>query len=188
MSLTETKVGRAAALTITMVTLFVLAVLGVSFLIVTISGLPFSLDLPIPARIFGVVILMAGLAVMGWLFEYRGPANVILSTYVSFVKSARKIPLSERSGRKETFVVGGPQRYVRHPLYFGVIVMVIGWALLTSRTFVFISIVLFVLWFRYVVIPFEEKELYALFGEEYKEYADETPMLFPFTKSKRRGL
>lgn len=182
----EVKVGRAAAFTIPMVTLFVLAVLGASYLIAAMLGLPFSIDLPVVVRAFGGVVLAAGFAVMVWLFENRGASNVIVSTYVSFVKSFRRTPLAESSGRTEAFVVGGPQKYVRHPLYFGVVVMVIGWALLTARTFVFISTVIFLAWFRLVVIPFEERELRALFGEEYRRYAEETPTFVPFTKRRRR--
>jgi protein-S-isoprenylcysteine O-methyltransferase Ste14 len=36
------------------------------------------------------------------------------------------------------------------------------------------------------MIPFEEKELLALFGDQYARYVDGVPMLFPFTKGEKR--
>jgi len=111
-----------------------------------------------------------------------------VSTYVTFSKSFRRVPLTEQSGRTEPLVVNGPQKHVRNPLYFGVVVMVLGWAILTSYAFIFVATVVILLWFGLVVIPFEERELRALFGEEYRRYSDETPMIIPFTKRKKRQV
>ncbi len=43
---------------------------------------------------------------------------------------------------------------------------------------------LFVLWFRVVVIRFEEQELRALFGDEYESYAKAVPMLLPSLRAR----
>jgi protein-S-isoprenylcysteine O-methyltransferase Ste14 len=37
-----------------------------------------------------------------------------------------------------------------------------------------------------VQIPFEEKELRAIFGEKYAQYSKDVPMLIPFTKRNRK--
>jgi protein-S-isoprenylcysteine O-methyltransferase Ste14 len=42
------------------------------------------------------------------------------------------------------------------------------------------------LWIRFVQAPFEEKEMRALFGESYTDYARAVPMLLPFTTRKRK--
>jgi protein-S-isoprenylcysteine O-methyltransferase Ste14 len=184
--MSEPSVGRAAAVAFPIIVIVVLILFGVSYLISTLFGFPFSLGLPVAVRVVGGFVMLAGLSVMGWVFSYRSPANVIVSTYVTFAKLFRRVPMAEKAGRTEPLVVGGPQKYVRSPLYFGVVVMVLGWAMLTAYTFVFVATVVILLWFGLVLIPFEERELQALFGEEWKRYSDQTPMLIPFTKREKR--
>jgi protein-S-isoprenylcysteine O-methyltransferase Ste14 len=123
---------------------------------------------------------------MIWVFKHRNPRNVIASTYVTFTKMFGKTPVAEKAGRTEPLTVDGPQKYVRNPLYFGVIVMVLGWAVLTGYPYIFIATLVVLIWFGLVLIPFEERELHALFGVEWEGYSQETPMLFPFAKRKRR--
>lgn len=130
-------------------------------------------------------MVVAGIGAAAWVFGYRSPADMIVSTYLTFMKLLGRASVSDPSGRKEPLVVVGPQRYVRHPLYLGVIVMTFGWAFAGGVTFVLVGAVGVLLWFRLVLIPFEEKELRALFGEEFVRYAELVPMLVPFTKRKR---
>jgi protein-S-isoprenylcysteine O-methyltransferase Ste14 len=123
---------------------------------------------------------------IAWTFSNRNPAHVIVSTYVTLTKPLKRIPAEERAGRSEPLIVSGPQKYTRNPLYFGVVVMVLGWAILTAISFLFVATVVLLLWFGLILIPFEERELHALFGDEWVRYSRETPMLFPFTKRKQR--
>jgi len=182
----EADVGRAPIIFLAIAAL-VVGLFALSFLISTLLGFPFALGLPIEVRLAGSAIVLVGLVMMGWVFGYRKPADVMISTYVTFMKLFKGTPVAEMAGRTEPLLVGGPQRYVRNPLYFGIVVMVLGWAALTGYSFVFIATVALLLWFGLVLIPFEERELYALFGEQWKKYSDETPMLIPFTK-RRKGV
>jgi len=183
----ETKVGKAPIIFL-VIAVLVGGLFVLSFLISTLLGLPFSLGLPIEVRLVGGAIVIAGLAMMGWVFRYRRPADMMVSTYVTFVKLFKGTPVAERAGRTEPLIVGGPQKYVRNPLYFGIVVMVLGWAVLTGNSFVFIATVLLLLWFGVVLIPFEEREMRALFGEAWKSYSDVTPTLIPFTKRRKRAV
>ena len=185
MGMSEPGTRKAAAVAIPLIALVILALFGVSVLISSGLGLRISLGLPVLARAIGGVFVVAGLALMGWVFLHRGPSSVIVSTYITFTKILRRVPVADRAGRTEPLVVSGPQKYVRSPLYLGVVVMVFGWALFSSNTFVFVATVILLLWFGAVLIPFEERELKALFGEAWEAYVDETPMLIPFTKRKR---
>jgi protein-S-isoprenylcysteine O-methyltransferase Ste14 len=68
---------------------------------------------------------------------------------------------------------------VRHPIYFGSIITILGLVILT------LSILSFIIWliivvFYYYVSRHEEKLLIAKFGKEYEEYMRKVPMLFPF--------
>jgi protein-S-isoprenylcysteine O-methyltransferase Ste14 len=185
---TKATTGRAAAVAVPLIIVVVSALFAVSYLLSTVLGLPFSLSLPTVVRVLGGALVLAGLAEMVWVFWHRSPVSVVVSTYVTFTKLFRRVPISEKAGRTEPLVVSGPQKYTRNPLYFGIIVMVLGWALLGAYTFVFVATAVLLLWFSLFLIPFEERELCALFGEQWTRYSEETPMLVPFTKRKRRPV
>jgi len=77
---------------------------------------------------------------------------------------------------------------VRHPLYLGAIIIVFGWALAGAYTYVLIASFAVLLWLRFVQIPFEERELLALFGDQYRKYVESVPMLVPSIKGGRSSV
>ncbi len=158
------------------------------YVIAVILGVPFSFGLALPIRLLGVLMLASGFLFFGWLFKYRRPVDILISTYVTFSKVRRGVPLEKLSGRTESLAVQGPYRYVRHPLYFGVVVLVLGWWLLLDYSFLLFSTILLLLWFNFVVAPFEERELRAIFREQYEKYAKEVPKIIPFTKRGKRAI
>jgi len=172
-----------------LVPLIVLAVvasfLALGYLVTILFQIPSRLGLPLPIRLFGLLILLSGFVFLGWLFKYRRPRDILVSTYVTFSKAMSKAPLDGRSLRTETLVVDGPYRYVRHPLYSGVVILLLGWSLLLDYSFLAVSTVLLLVWFNFVVAPFEEKELRAIFGEDYEHYAKRVPKIVPFPKRRK---
>ena len=76
-----------------------------------------------------------------------------------------------------TFVVVGPYRWVRHPLYFAVIVL-----LWTAPEMTLGRLELAVLWTAWIFVGtmLEERDLMADFGETYREYRRQVPMLIPW--------
>jgi protein-S-isoprenylcysteine O-methyltransferase Ste14 len=179
------SVGRAVVVAGPAILLLLGGLFAVSYLVTTLLGLPSSLGIPAWVGALGAVLVVGGLAEAGWVFVYRAPASMIVSTYITFRKLFVGAPVDAPLGRTEPLVVVGPQRYLRHPLYSGVIVMTFGWALLGGSTFVLIGTLGLLLWCWLVLIPFEERELKALFGEQYERYMKDVPMLVPFTKRKR---
>ena len=93
--------------------------------------------------------------------------------------------MGDSEGRTESLVVQGPYKHVRHPLYLGVVSLIAGWSLLLDYTFLLLSAIFMFLWFNFVVAPFEERELKAMFGEDYEQYSKEVPKMIPFTKRKK---
>ena len=73
----------------------------------------------------------------------------------------------------------GPYRWVRHPIYTGLLVMAVGTALLRARTsgFVFCGILLVGLWFKLLA---EERLLTRHFPEAYPQYRQRVRALIPF--------
>jgi len=75
--------------------------------------------------------------------------------------------------------VAGPYRWVRHPLYLFMILMIWSCPDLTSDRLLFN-----LLWTVWMVVGsyFEEIDLIAEFGDAYREYQKRVPMLVPFLK------
>jgi protein-S-isoprenylcysteine O-methyltransferase Ste14 len=155
------------------------------YFVCMIAGIPYSFSFRLPLRIFGIIIIVSGFVLLGWLFGYRKPVDILVSTYVTLLKARGATPLENVSGRSEVLVVQGPYRYVRHPLYLSVVLLVLGWWLLLDYSFLLFSAFFLLLWFSFVVTPFEERELRAMFGEEYEKYSNEVPRIISFTKRKK---
>jgi len=171
------------------VPLIVLAVVSFFFAsgytVTLILGIPFSFSFSQWIRILGFLPVASGLVLMGWLFKYRKLIDIVISTYVTFLKSVRGVPLANRSGRTEPLIIMGPYQHVRHPLYLSVFLLLLGWWMLLDYSFLLFAALFLLLWFKFVVIPFEEKELIAIFGGQYESYAKEVPSLIPLPKRSR---
>lgn len=154
----------------------------IGYIIGHLLGLPDRLGLPLWARIFGCCVLLAGSALMGWIFKYRKPVDVVVSTYMTMRKIVTCRLAAENSASTEPLIVEGPHRHVRNPMYFAVVVMLFGWWLVLDRTFLLFMAFLFTLWFNLVVIRFEESELRTIFGNEYDMYAKSVPRFIPSLK------
>jgi protein-S-isoprenylcysteine O-methyltransferase Ste14 len=154
----------------------VFAVVGL--FVVTALGIAKHLQMPPSVRVVGIGTLALGFAFMAWIFRYRSPVEIVTSTYETMRNAGRPLAAQRTSARTEPLVVLGPHRHVRHPLYFAVVVLFVGWWLLLGYTVLVIMAILFLIWFRMVVIRFEERELRMLFAD-YDAYSKAVPTLFP---------
>lgn len=99
-----------------------------------------------------------------------------LGSFDPFGTQALKDTLRGTASPAATFVVRGPYRYVRHPLYLFMLVFI--WS--TYR--LSIDRLLFnVLWTAWIVVgsKLEERDLLHDFGPVYREYQESVPMLLP---------
>ena len=76
------------------------------------------------------------------------------------------------------FIVRGPYRWVRHPLYLFTIMLFWSCPVITADRLLFN-----VLWTLWIVIGtmLEEGELIDVFGDDYRDYQAKVPMLLPRT-------
>ena len=75
-------------------------------------------------------------------------------------------------------VADGPYRYLRNPLYFGNVLLGIGFGLMASRIGFFV-LVLGMILFSYRLILREEAGIQATQGESYRSYCDAVPRMLP---------
>ena len=127
-----------------------------------------------PALIVRMSFFLA-LAGVGW-------GVYSLKSFDPFGSVSIRSHFSKRSLRPQPFAVDGPYRWVRHPLYLFVIVLIWSHPGLTIDRLLFN-----VLWTAWICIGtiFEERDLVASFGDDYRQYQAKTPMLIPW---KGRGV
>jgi protein-S-isoprenylcysteine O-methyltransferase Ste14 len=78
-----------------------------------------------------------------------------------------------KAGNASSLVTGGVYRFTRNPMYFGMVLVLIGWVTFLSSPITLIFVPLFVLYInRFQIIP-EERVLTWLFGAEYAEYKNQ---------------
>ena len=160
----------------------------------------------VPARYQGAVYSIASgivltLVVVLWqrseshLFTLQGLPRVVLRAFAApavavFLWSAYALRgfdplglgpirahLRGRPYQPSPFVAKGPYRWVRHPLYSCVIVLIWSSPDLTADRLLFN-----ILWTAWICVGavLEERDLIAEFGEVYREYRRKVPMLIPW--------
>jgi protein-S-isoprenylcysteine O-methyltransferase Ste14 len=76
-----------------------------------------------------------------------------------------------RPSKASAMVTGGVYRFTRNPMYVGLLLLLLAWALHLSAWWPFAGLPLFVLYIgRFQIAP-EERALRILFGTRYDDYA-----------------
>jgi len=117
-----------------------------------------------PARYSGLVPLLVGLV-------------IILRCFADFVRRGRGTPAIYDPPRE--LVVAGLYRHVRNPQYVGVVLVVVGEALLTGMVVLFGYAALMAVGYHLFVRYYEEPTLGRLFGEPYARYREAVPRWLP---------
>jgi protein-S-isoprenylcysteine O-methyltransferase Ste14 len=86
------------------------------------------------------------------------------------------MPMTQRA--EPELVTSGPYRFVRHPIYTGLLTAVLGTALVNNLLGLIVVVV--VLAYFYYCGTVEERNLAATFPQAYPEYKSRTKMLIPF--------
>ena len=75
---------------------------------------------------------------------------------------------------------GGPYAFVRNPLYFGSLLLAVGYGLVSGLgVWGVLAMVALYLLFHLAAILYEEKFLTAKFGQPYQDYVRQVPRLLP---------
>lgn len=87
----------------------------------------------------------------------------------------------KKNNEPQALKTDGLLQYVRHPLYFGILLLVWGLFISDASTGSLTSAIAITIYLL-VGIYFEEKKLISTFGEQYKNYQKEVAMLIPFLR------
>ena len=107
------------------------------------------------------------------------PALVAVGLAVALVGTFVRLYASGFIVKNQELATDGAYRFVRHPLYTGNILLVVGFALAGSRWWG-IPLALFFFWFYYpTAIEYEDRKLQRIFGAAWEQWSARTPALVP---------
>jgi len=142
------------------------------------------LDHKIPPPVVGALAAMAM-----WLVSSLGPSLQIDDTLRHVVagllaviglgfdllgliafRAARTTINPLRPERSSVLVVNGVYAVTRNPMYVGLLILLLGWAVYLSAVFAFAGPIIYMIYVsRFQIIP-EERILGRLFGDQYVQY------------------
>jgi protein-S-isoprenylcysteine O-methyltransferase Ste14 len=115
------------------------------------------------------------------LLLWLGYGIFILGTVIALIAAinlGKNLTPLPRPKENAELIEGGLYRFVRHPIYFGVIVLSIGWGLIQQSTLVWLYVVIIVIFFD-IKSRKEEEWLQAKFSA-YADYQGRVRKLIPW--------
>ncbi len=147
------------------IVIFLLLFLLIPIGLVLLLHLPWYLLFIYPVGIFiGAILIILGVVII-----YLG------------IKGLRLRYSIDSYDMEERLVTSGVYAYTRNPMYFGAIIMILGWFLVFPFTFILISAILFPMLF-YLTARSEEKQLQKKYGRKFLEYKRKVHLFIPYPK------
>lgn len=192
-------------MTILIFSVVVLAYFAIHSLLAADSVKLFLTQKIIPARYYRLVYNLLAIVLLappGWLYFsmkkevllenpwFALPGVMLVFSGITWIyRSMKGYDLGEFSGLLQlktgrqpahtALQVGGLNRMVRHPMYFGILLTVWGVFLVSPTDAVLVFSVLSTV-YLYAGSRLEERKLTQQFGDTYRSYQENVPMLLPF--------
>ena len=149
---------------------FTLLLLAVAFLLVHVAA-PWGISLlstrygwvderPGVWNLLALIVVAAGIAGTFWMIALH------------YLASPRAF-IEWRQG--QTLLARGPYAISRNPMYLSELAFWLGWALFYGSLAVLAGFVVFFVLLHFVVVPWEERDLEARFGDSYRAYKVRVP-------------
>jgi protein-S-isoprenylcysteine O-methyltransferase Ste14 len=134
---------------------------------------------PTPLWLLGMIAVV--LIVEGWLelpavLQHR-PAGIALIVAGFALSAWARLEFKKRSAEvypwskaHSALVTSGPFRFSRNPMYAGLIVLGVGAALAAGTWLMWLVPVLLFVLDNFVIVPFEERSMAAVFGDAFHAY------------------
>ncbi len=102
---------------------------------------------------------------------------IFIAIAYAFIRASHNI-LFRQPENKDDLITNGILGHIRHPMYFGVLLIYIACIFLSiSLISIVLLIIIFVIYDR--LATFEENQLEELFGQKYLEYKEKVPKWIP---------
>jgi protein-S-isoprenylcysteine O-methyltransferase Ste14 len=137
-----------------------------------LTGWRVGASYPAPLRAAGIALVAAG-------------AAVLIDAFVRFVREGHGTPAP--AAPTERLVIGGLYRYVRNPMYLGVLAVIIGQALFLGRPVLFAYAAAVAVTVVAFVHGYEEPTLARRYGAAYEQYRRTIPAWYPRRPRRRNG-
>lgn len=115
---------------------------------------------PGPWNLLALILVVAGIAGTLWMIALH-----FLASPRSFLELQQTQKLLTRS----------PYAFSRNPMYLSELAFWFGWALFYGSIAVLIGFLVWLAMFNLVIVPWEERDLEARFGEAYRAYKARVP-------------
>ena len=122
--------------------------------------------------IIGIPVIVFGAGIYGW-------------TVWDFANFGRGTPLPVDAPKK--LVVRGLYQYTRNPMYLGVILIILGWAVIFASGWVLLYVVGISIIVHLFVVRYEEPRLKQLFGSDYEAYRTAVGRWLPRIRRSRQN-
>ncbi len=135
-----------------------------------------------------VPLLLSGSFFIAWsIAAIGGPVKLVLSTFdtVRWFFLSRFMGIQVKPRPLLPLIVTGPYSLVRHPIYSGVLQLMLALGLVYG--YPLLATLILLAWFE-AITRIEESHLYWLYGEDYLRYKTSTPKYVPRPSSIMRTL
>lgn len=125
------------------------------------------------------VFINCAMILLGTGFNWYGTVFILIGGYIYlYNRYVMKKVWSAKVESKKTLVTDGWFKYIRHPLYFGLLVMYAGFIITTLNLYLLVFFV-FVNMPYWVYRAILEEKLLSKNLKGYKQYMERTEMFFP---------
>ncbi len=142
---------------------------------------------PIPATVWAVDasaprLILTGIGLLGFLIVLY--STVLIDHFDLFGLRQVLLHLSGERHADKGFVTPSLYRFIRHPLYLGWLIAFWVTPQMTQGHLLF-SILSSA--YIFMAIPFEERDLMQILGDDYRRYREHTSMIIPLPGPRRRA-
>lgn len=136
-------------------------------------------------KLLSISLKIATLPIIGFVALLFGIFLNVITLLLLWEKGLGTNAITDQS---KMLVVAGPLKIVRNPCHLGVIISILGYAIITgSLLYVVYAIIYFVATDIYLRV-YEEKLLEKKFGIQYVVYKQSVPKWFPLPFLKRKSI
>lgn len=107
------------------------------------------------------------------------PTLLYIGTVIAAVGTLIRLWASGHVMKNKELATDGPYAFVRHPLYVGNILLLLGFAMASSLWWSYVLMIALLLFYYPPTIAYEDNKLHTFFGEVWEEWSKTTRALIP---------